>query len=195
MAKLQGPLFSLGARGALGKDLVFFPWKGIACVRAYAIPANPQTASQQTQRAFMTAAVAEWHAALYTALDAVAFNRWAGVAAKIMSGFNRLCREHINEGILGNTWERLTDVIISSVGAATFAVQVDKTSAGNAPVCHYGTSKTFMPNTQVLADQGGDVWAAFLAPLSADTLYYFYIDCGATGVDYGRTGIYQQKTS
>lgn len=195
MAKLQAPCFSLGASGALGKDIVYGSWKGIDTVRSYAIPANPRTASQQTQRAFMTAAVAEWHAALYTALDAVAFNRWAGVAAKIMSGFNRLCREHINEGISGNTWERLHDGQSYGAQPAQFSVEVTKAGGGNAPTCHYGTSKTFMPNTQVLADQGGDVWAAFVAGLSSDTLYYFYFDVGTTGVDYARTGIYQQKTS
>ena len=46
MAKLTGPLFSLDARGKLGKALVFIGWKGIKTVRQYLKPANPQSADQ-----------------------------------------------------------------------------------------------------------------------------------------------------
>ncbi|GAH96000.1 unnamed protein product, partial [marine sediment metagenome] len=37
MAKLKGPLFSLGASQQLGKALVFFGWKGLDVVREYVI--------------------------------------------------------------------------------------------------------------------------------------------------------------
>jgi hypothetical protein len=50
MALLQGPLFSLEARGAVGEALVYFPWKGRACVRKYLIPANPQDVDQKIIR-------------------------------------------------------------------------------------------------------------------------------------------------
>jgi len=50
MAKVKGPLFSLDARGQIAKTLVYMGWKGIADVRKYVIPANPNTAAQQTQR-------------------------------------------------------------------------------------------------------------------------------------------------
>lgn len=195
MAKLKAPLMSLGAAGQLGKSIVFFPWKGLDCVREYVIPSNPNTTAQQTQRAYMTAAVAAFHAALYTALDMTGWNRLAGVLAGAMSGFNAMIRYHIAEDKAGGTWEEVKDMLTSGVGAAGFGVQVDKVSGGNAPTVHYGTTKTFMPNTSVMADQGGNVWAVALAGLSGDTLYYFYIDCGAAGVDYGRTGIYQQRTT
>jgi len=46
MAKLTGPLFSLDARGKLGKALVFIGWKGIKTVRQWLKPANPQSAAQ-----------------------------------------------------------------------------------------------------------------------------------------------------
>ena len=46
MAKLYGPLFSLDARGKLGKALVYSIWKGLNYVRKYVIPANPNTAAQ-----------------------------------------------------------------------------------------------------------------------------------------------------
>ncbi len=63
MAKLKAPLFSLGASGAIGKALVYFPWKGLDVVREYVIPSNPKTTPQTTQRGYITAAVAAIHAA------------------------------------------------------------------------------------------------------------------------------------
>lgn len=61
MAKLKAPLMSLGASGALGKALVFFGWKGLDVVREYVVPSNPQTSGQNTQRGYVTAAVAKIH--------------------------------------------------------------------------------------------------------------------------------------
>jgi len=50
MAKVTGPLFSLDARGKLGKSLVFIGWKGIKDVRQWLTPANPQSAAQGNVR-------------------------------------------------------------------------------------------------------------------------------------------------
>lgn len=46
MAKVTGPLFSMEARGALGKALVFSGWKGVQYVRQFVTPANPQSGAQ-----------------------------------------------------------------------------------------------------------------------------------------------------
>jgi hypothetical protein len=46
MAKVEGPLFSLGARGKIADAMVFFPWKGRHVVRKWVIPANPQSSAQ-----------------------------------------------------------------------------------------------------------------------------------------------------
>jgi len=46
MAKVTGPLQSLGASGQLAKSMVFFSWKGVAVVRQWLKPANPQSAAQ-----------------------------------------------------------------------------------------------------------------------------------------------------
>lgn len=50
MAKLTGPLLSIGARGAIGKTLVAAEWKGQKYMRQYVIPANPRTAEQTVTR-------------------------------------------------------------------------------------------------------------------------------------------------
>jgi len=46
MAKVDGPLFSLEARGKIGDAIVFFPWKGRHVVRQWLKPTNPQSATQ-----------------------------------------------------------------------------------------------------------------------------------------------------
>lgn len=50
MAKLTGPLLSIGARGQIGKTLVAAEWKGQKYMRQYVIPANPRTSEQTITR-------------------------------------------------------------------------------------------------------------------------------------------------
>jgi hypothetical protein len=88
MAKLTAPLFSLGARGQLGKTLVYMAWKGINDVRQHVTPANPQTAAQTTQRDAMSAVVSAWRNYFTDATMRAAWNRLAGTLASVMSGFN-----------------------------------------------------------------------------------------------------------
>jgi len=194
MAKVKAPLFGLGARGQLGKSLVYFPWKGIDCVREYVIPTNPRATLQVSQRNKLTAAVDEFHAASYNALDYSAWTRYASILAKVMTGFNAMCRTHIKEAILGNTWERITDISLAAFTSTGFYVSCTKTSTGNAPVIHYGTSKTYFPNSADMVDESGDLWDYTISGLTANTDYYFYIDVGTSGTDYGRTGIYKART-
>lgn len=54
MARVKGPLFSMDARGSLGKAVVFSIWKGVNYVRRHAIPANPKSAAQVSFRSMMT---------------------------------------------------------------------------------------------------------------------------------------------
>lgn len=46
MAKVDGPLFSLEARGQVGNGIVFFPWKGRHVVRRWLKPTNPHATLQ-----------------------------------------------------------------------------------------------------------------------------------------------------
>lgn len=46
MAKVTGPLMSMTASGKLADAIVFFGWKGIASVRQWLKPANPQSTGQ-----------------------------------------------------------------------------------------------------------------------------------------------------
>lgn len=51
MAKVTMPLLSASARGKIADAIVFFPWKGLAIVRQWLVPANPQSIDQMTARA------------------------------------------------------------------------------------------------------------------------------------------------
>ena len=88
MARLNGPLFSLGASGKLADALVYGSWKGIKTVRQYVIPANPQTAGQVAQRALVTAAVSAWKNYFTDAEAQAAWDRHALNESRPMSGFN-----------------------------------------------------------------------------------------------------------
>lgn len=46
MAKITGPLISLGARGSIGKTAVYSSWRGRGYVRQHVIPANPRSTGQ-----------------------------------------------------------------------------------------------------------------------------------------------------
>ena len=50
MAKVDGPLFSLEARGKIGNAMVFFPWKGRHAVRRWLKPTNPRDIDQKLIR-------------------------------------------------------------------------------------------------------------------------------------------------
>lgn len=194
MAKVKAPLFGLGARGQLGKALVYFPWKGIDCVREYVIPTNPRADLQVAQRNKLTAAVDDFHASDFTTLDLSAFIRYASTLAKKMTGFNAFCRAHIKEAILGNAWEKIWNGYPESEAADGFNVFVDKAPGGNDPTVHYGTSKTFMPGSVVMGFYGGNQWIGVIPDLTANQDYYFYFSVGASESDYGRTGIYKTRT-
>jgi len=55
MAKVDGPLFSLEARGKIADAMVFFPWKGRRVVRQWLKPTNPKSTKQGYLRAALKA--------------------------------------------------------------------------------------------------------------------------------------------
>jgi hypothetical protein len=55
MAKVDGPLFSLEARGKIADAMVFFPWKGRHVVRQWLKPTNKKSTLQGYLRAALKA--------------------------------------------------------------------------------------------------------------------------------------------
>ena len=193
MAKVNMPLMSAEARGKLADSIVFFPWKGIAAVRQWVVPANPKSSDQQTQRGHLTDAVAKWHGVSWSDADITAWNLYASTLGP-MSGFNAFVKDFIAGAIAGLVWSELYNVEISNVSASGFDVVVHVTGDQTAKL-YYGTSKTRMA-TELAGtyDDTAKTYSFSLTGLSSDTKYYFYIKNTAAG-DCARVGIYAQKTS
>lgn len=171
MAKVKAPLFSFGARGQLGEVLVYFPWKGIEAVRTYVIPANPNTAGQQAQRALLTAAVSDFHTIGLVALDLTAWNRYATTLAAVMSGFNAFVRSHINIDISGETPDMGFDGDLTDAGGGTFDVTVEEGGSWDAADFIWGYSPTSLINTQALGE-AVNIWtAAGVAAVAGATVF------------------------
>jgi hypothetical protein len=192
MAKVKGPLFSLGASGQIAKTLVYMTWKGIDDVREYVIPANPKTAGQQTQRGYFTAAVEDWHTDGFTAVDVAAWNLYALAQKVAASGFNMLVKLKIACAVAAESWVPLVDCLVTAVGAAGAQVNITGT-VGSTVKLYWGTSKTSMFNEEAMVDTAGD-YEVTLAGCSASTKIYFYIKDAGVG-EQARTGIYSFTTT
>jgi len=71
MAKTTGPLLSFGARGQIGKTLVFSSWKGTNYARQHVVPSNPQTNEQNlTRNAF------QWLQSVYKVAPSAFTEAW-----------------------------------------------------------------------------------------------------------------------
>ncbi len=171
MAKVTGPLFSLSASGQIAKTLVFMKWKGIDDVRKYVIPANPNTAAQQTQRAFITAALTMWHVTDWIAADLTAWNLYATTLGKVMSGFNAFVKLFVDAGVAGATFAEMYDY--DPTPAATTCSIVFKTGLTGVKeaTIKYGVSKTAMVEGEDQAAATGEVTFA-LTGLTASTKYF-----------------------
>jgi hypothetical protein len=192
MAKVKGPLFSLSASGQIAKTLVYGDWKGIDIVRKYVIPANPNTALQQTQRGYFAAAVEDWHTDGFTAVDVAAWNLYALAQKVAASGFNMCTKLKVNCAVDGEAWVPLVDCLVTAIGAAGAQINITGT-VGSTVKLYWGTSKTSMFNEEDMVDTAGD-YEVTLAACSATTKYYFYI-MDKTAANQARTGIYSFTTT
>lgn len=177
MAKLKGPLFSLGATQQLGKTLVFFGWKGLNVVREYVVPANPRTTSQVTQRGFLTDIVGKIHAAQASTthplkeIDILAYALLASVVQSATTWFNQCVRDGIDQLVAG-----LREAVYSGgvVTPAADQLTIEVWNIGIAPTAGffwYGTSKTALINKIASTPVGGSN-AAIITGLTTGVKYY-----------------------
>ena len=103
MAKVTGPFMSIDASGTIFNTLTASIWKGRNYIRGYAIPSNPNTTAQQTQRTAFAAAVTGWQALVDEAVDPVAepelgkdmWNIFGASCQPAMSGFNAYVKAYL----------------------------------------------------------------------------------------------------
>lgn len=181
MAKLKAPLLSMGATGQLGKTMVFFPWKGLNVVREFVVPANPNTVPQQTQRGFVTDAVAMIHAAQVAAehplndQDVMAYSALANLNGSPRTWFNEVVKRYINQHVASKQFAICRDGIWSG-DADTLALEVSFTDEGSNHVTagnfHYGTSPSALIYS-VAATVTTGLAQADVTTMIAGTKYYF----------------------
>jgi len=200
MAKLNGPLFSFGARGKLGGALVFTPWKGLNNVRRYVIPANPKTAAQTTQRGKLSAAVAAVHAAMVAAepldsLDKAAYAVWASVVKASTTWFNQACKNHIDVSVAGDTPTVFRGGALTpgdgEIAIEVYSDEIDGTNI-TAGKFYYGTTPTALLDSIAATITGGSNKAdKTITGLVNGTKYYiqFVVDTGEN-CEGAKSGIY-----
>ncbi|GAI67502.1 unnamed protein product [marine sediment metagenome] len=158
MAKLTGPLFSLGAAGAVGKTLVYFGWKGLNVVRQYVVPANPQTKPQGTQRGYLRTCITAIHAAQAAAatplgeIDTMACALWGSIFPTPRTWFNQIVKNWLDQKVAGKV------PVMFRYGVLTPAVNKIKFELHSLPESgliikfkvYWGISKTALINSQEL---------------------------------------------
>jgi len=192
MAKLIMPLLSIGASGKIGDALVFFPWKGIKCVRKYVIPANPKTAGQQAQRSKLTAAVDQYHLTAFENQDITALRRYASIQSKPMSQFNIFCREHIKAAADGKEFHAFWGESTSNIQSTSMTVAAKSDEGLTDPNIRWGYSATFMPTVVSCTETAGNYMASIVDATPGTILYFQFFDTG--GAEAGISGIYTEKT-
>jgi len=201
MAKVNGPLLSLGARGQLGKALVFSGWKGLHTVRQHVVPANPNTSAQATQRGYLAAAVAAIHAAQiagsnpFNAVDVAAYALWANQQATPRTWFNQVCKNWVDVEVAGDTPTMFRGAVVTpgdtEVALEGYSPEIDGTDI-TAGTVFYGTSPTALINSVAATITSGSTkWDKTVTGLSNGTKYYFQfrVDAGEN-CEGAMTGIF-----
>lgn len=194
-AIVDSPLLGMGAKKSIGKTITYFRLKGQNIARQRVIPANPNTAAQQTQRGLMSTVVGYFHTLGLNALDLAALNRWASAAFRKLSGYNLFVRTVLDYILLGGTENYFAHgVSIGSVTASGAVLSYTAKSAGTGKVM-YGTSKTSQLSEKTSVDATGDSWSGTLTGLAASTTYYAYIEQADAASKAIRGGLYTFTTT
>jgi len=205
VAKLKGPLFSLGASQQLGKTLVYFAWKGLNVVREYVIPANPKTALQQTQRGYLTAAVALIHTAQANAtnplasIDQVAYSALAAVKGLIMTWFNMAVKLAVDVAVALNVACVYSDMTFTTktAGAIDLILYLNEGTPSTlvAGKFYFGSTRTNLINAVAATVVAGvsvalvaEDCSAFLTP--GVKAYVQFRPDAADGCEGADSGIY-----
>lgn len=194
MAKLIAPLFSFSARGQLAKTLVYSGWKGIDDVRSYVVPANPQSADQQTQRSYFTDGVDQWHDVGLTADDVTAWNRYSSTLPRPQSGFNAFVAAVINLRLAGISAPNLAMGFnggISDSGVGQVDMTIEEDGSAVSVDFLWGYSPTSLINVAP-GVEAANVWTAANVPVNSGVTVYARARMqNVTPVDVGYSGIYR----
>lgn len=88
MAKISGPLLSLGGSGAVAQALIFQNWKGIKTVKQFTVPFDPKSAAQEAWRGAIRTVSEYWSWFAFTPIDKIAYQLGSTVLGRPMSAYN-----------------------------------------------------------------------------------------------------------
>ena len=196
MAKLTGPLFSLGASGSIAKTLTFGKWKGIPTARQRVDPANPNTAAQQTQRGFMASGVAFWRGYLTGTDGKAAWNTEATASGKPQSGFNSFTSSAVKVSAEDPDASFVTGIEATIAAALDFAMAslndgAVGDEAGNFTIT-VGSTTTQMLDSYVASIAAGEVSFNLSADyVATDVIYCQILKTAGALVAAKRSGIFK----
>jgi hypothetical protein len=194
MATVDAPLFSFGASGQLAKALVYFPWKGLKCVRSYVRPANPETTDQEAQRTKLHTGVDYWHTTGLTAGDITAWNALAAIDEKPQSGFNKFVASVIAILQAGGDTDMCKEGTLATGGAGTFtAICKDSLAKATSGFFDWGYSPTALLTSDALAEAPASTWTLAAEAATVGAWVYGRFRLIKAGLTVGRTGIYKFK--
>jgi hypothetical protein len=147
---------SMSASGQVGKTLVYANWKGLKYARQYVTPANPNTGPQQTQRGYLTQALAFWHSTTVPImpLDTTNLSRAAGYATNPLSGFNLYVQNYIKSRVAGATPNQLNQTAEASLVTGAASIEAHSVASVTTVKLRWGFSPTAMLNLVVRTEAG-----------------------------------------
>lgn len=156
MAKLKAPLLSLGASGAIGKSLVYFPWKGLDCAREFVVPSNPKTTAQTTQRGYLSDAVAGIHEAEanpdvpLSGSDKTGYSLVGSLQPTPRTWFNTIVKIIVDQLVAGLDWTIFGGMTVTpgvdKLTVTGFAIAYGTAAATDGKL-YYGTSKSSLSSS------------------------------------------------
>ncbi len=194
MARVNGPLMSMSASGALAGTIVFSHWKGRPYVRQLVKPANPRSGGQTSMRAMMKFLSQQW-----SGLNPAAKATWEDLAdAGVFSPFNAFTKTNLkrNRDFLAASQGYpvdpqgdvdAIDTFTATPGVRSVTIVLNTVAVVNttwAFLLYMSTTTLFTPSfTNLIAviPADGITEVSFVhSPLEPDTYYYdakpFHLD-------------------
>ena len=196
MAKLTGPLFSLGASGTIAKTITFGKWKGIPTARQRVVPSNPDTTDQQTQRGFFATCVSFWRGFLTGVDGKSSWNTDATASGKAQSGFNAFTSAAAKLQAVDNDASMVIGLTSSAVDTVTFdTLNIDAGDTGDEAgdfTLNVGSTTTQMLDSYTVAIVAGELIFDIDADYdAADVVYCQVIKTSGALTAAKRSGIYK----
>lgn len=193
MAKVTGPLMSLTASGKIGDSIVFMKWRGIADVRKWLKPSNPNTADQKKERDNFKEAVDKYHT--LTGADMLALREMA--KGKPYTGFNRWVKWIRDAFQATITWVTIKNVSADSITATGATIKATPDAAGVLKVL-YGTTPGSWTGSEEEESPGSganEVHTIDLTGLESKTQYWYTVEYPMETTKEGKTGWYTFTTT